>query len=352
MRMSPRGSRRLWMVLGPLVVLAGALYFFLAGGRYESTDDAYVEMARVPISANVAGRVDAVAVRENQPVRRGDVLFRLDDAPFRIAVEEANAQLAAARLHIESLKASYRQRLAELDAAKDTLAYEQREYQRQEKLLPSGISSQIQVDRALHAVQDAQARFAGARQQVGEIVASLGGNPAIAPERHPTVEQAQAALDRAKLELSYTIVRAPADGIVTRVDKLRPGTHIAAAAPLFALVSAGDVWVEANFKEDQLEHMRRGEPATVEVDAYPGYSFRAKVASVSPGTGSQFSALPAENATGNWVKVVQRVPVRVELERLDPARPLHAGLSANVTVDTGHRRHLFASAEAAPAPRP
>ncbi|HXS52903.1 MAG TPA: HlyD family secretion protein [Usitatibacter sp.] len=347
-----RGSRRTLMIVGPLVVGVGALYFFLTGGRYESTDDAYVEMGRVPISANVSGRVVEVAVRENQPVRRGDVLFRLDEAPLRIAVEEAGAQLAAARLRVESLKASYRQRLAEVKAAKQTLAYRQREYERQAKLLPSGISSQIQVDRALHAVQDAQAGIAGAEQQMGEVVASLGGNPNIAPERHPAVEQAQAALDRAKLELSYAVVRAPSEGIVTRVDRLRPGTHIGAAAPLFALVSGSDVWIEANFKEDQLEHMRAGEPATVEVDAYPGHTFRAKVASLSPGTGSQFSALPAENATGNWVKVVQRVPVRLELDAPDRERPLHAGLSANVTVDTGYRRHLFGTAQAAPPARP
>ncbi|HXZ47836.1 MAG TPA: HlyD family secretion protein [Usitatibacter sp.] len=348
-RTLPRGSRRVLMILGPVVVVAAALYFYLTGGRYETTDDAYVETARVAISCNVAGRVEEVAVRENQPVRKGDLLFRLDEAPFRIAVEDAAAQLAAARLRVESLKASYRQRLSEQRAAEDTLAYQQREYERQKRLLPSGISSQLQVDRALHAVQDAEAQLAGAKQRIGEVVASLGGDPRIAPERHPAVQQAQAALDRARLELSYTVVRAPADGIVARVDRLQPGTYIAAAAPVFALVSATDVWVEANFKEDQLEHMRAGQAATVEVDAYPGHTFRATVASLSPGTGSQFSALPAENATGNWVKVVQRVPVRLHLDRLDPAYPLHAGLSASATVDTRHRRRLLGSAGAGEA---
>jgi membrane fusion protein (multidrug efflux system) len=186
---------------------------------------------------------------------------------------------------------------------------------------------------------------AGTGQQIGAVVASLGGNPNIAPDLHPTVRQAQAALDRAELDLSYTVVRAPADGVVTRVDQLQAGTYIAASAPVFALVSMGRVWIEANFKEDQLAHMRVGQAATVEVDSYPGKTFRAKVASVSPGTGSQFSVLPPENATGNWVKVVQRLPVRLELERLDPAYPLQGGLSANVSVDTQYRRHLFGAAE-------
>ncbi len=154
------------------------------------------------------------------------------------------------------------------------------------------------------------------------------------------MQQAQALLDRAKLNLSYTVIRAPSAGIVTRVEQLQVGNYISASTPVFALVSTTDVWVEANFKEDQLTHMRAGQPATVSVDSYPGKRFEGRIASVSPGTGSQFSVLPPENATGNWVKIVQRLPVRIELERLDPRYPLHAGLSADVSVDTGYRRHL------------
>lgn len=333
------------MILGPAVVAAAGAYFYLTGGRYEGTDDAYVRTARVAISSNVAGRVQELAVHDNQAVRKGDVLFRLDDAPFRIAVDEARAQLAGARLNVESLKANYRQRLSELKAAEDALAYQQREYERQQQLLASGIASRLQVDRALHALDDARAQVAGTRQQIGAVLASLDGNPNIPPDLHPTVEQAQAVLDRAALNLSYAVVRAPSDGVVTRVDALQVGTYIAASAPVFALVSTRDIWIEANFKEDQLAHMRVGQPATVQVDSYPGKTFQAKVASVSPGTGSQFSLLPPENATGNWVKVVQRLPVRLELERLDPAYPLQGGLSANVSVDTQYRRHFFAAAQ-------
>jgi membrane fusion protein (multidrug efflux system) len=247
------------------------------------------------------------------------------------------------------LKANYRQRQSELASAQDTLAFQQHELERQQRLLGSGIASQLQVDRVSHARDEAATQVAGAQQQIGAVVASLGGNPNVAPDRHPTVQQAQALLDRAKLNLSYTVVTAPSDGIVTRVEQLQVGSYINASAPVFALMSTGDTWIEANFKEDQLTHMRVGQTARVEVDSYPGKTFEGKVASVSPGTGSQFSVLPPENATGNWVKVVQRLPVRVELEHLDPAFPLHGGLSANVSVDTRHQRHLFGSAEAIPA---
>jgi membrane fusion protein (multidrug efflux system) len=160
--------------------------------------------------------------------------------------------------------------------------------------------------------------------------------------------QAQAALDRARLNLSYTTITAPSDGVVTRVEQLQVGSYIAASTPVFALVSTHDVWLEANFKEDQLGHMRAGQVANVRVDSYPGKTFKGKVVSVSPGTGSQFSMLPAENATGNWVKVVQRLPVRIELEQLDAAYPLHAGLSATVNVDTRYQRHLFSANEQLP----
>lgn len=345
---SRKRLRRSLMLLGPVVVFVVAAYFYLSGGRFESTDDAYVQIARVAISADVAGRVKEVAVRDNQLVRKGTVLFRLDDAPFRIAVDEMGAQLSAARLKVEMLKANYRQRLSDLGSAVDTLKFQQTEYDRQRRLFASGIASQSQVDHALHALDEARAQLGGVKQQVSAVVASLAGNPNIAPERHPEVQQAQALLDRAKLNLSYTVVKAPADGVVTRVEELQVGSHINASTPVFALVSTHDIWIEANFKEDQLAHMRPGQTATVQIDRYPGKTFAGKVVSVSPGTGSQFSVLPPENATGNWVKVVQRVPARIELDHLDLAFPLQGGLSADVSVDTRYQRHLFGPAEASP----
>jgi membrane fusion protein (multidrug efflux system) len=329
------------MIGGPALVLLIALYLYLTGGRYEGTDDAYVQTASVAVSSNVAGRVQEMDVRDNQTVRRGDVLFRLDDEPFRIAVEEAEAQLSSARLQVQSLKASYRQRQAELESARETLTYQQRETDRQRRLLAAGISSQLQVDRAAHALDTARAEVSAAEQQVSAVLANLGGDPNISADRHPLVQQAQALLDRARLNLSYTVIKAPSDGIVARVEQLQAGTYITASAPVFALVVAGDTWIEANFKENQLAHMRAGQPAEIHIDSYPGKKFQGIVASVSPGTGAQFSVLPPENATGNWVKVVQRLPVRIELRDLDPEFPLHGGLSATVNVDTRHQRHLF-----------
>jgi membrane fusion protein (multidrug efflux system) len=321
------------MLIAP-VVLAVAVYFYLASGRYQSTDDAYTQAATVSISANVAGRVLEVYVHDNEIVKRGESLYRLDDAPFRIAVSDAEARLASARLQIASLKSTYRQKQVELLSARDSLAYAQRQFDRNSRLLASGIASQAQFDQASNALDLGRQQVANAEQGVAVALANLGGDPNIDPERHPLVEQAQAALDRARLDLSYTVVKAPADGIVTKVEQLQVGDYIAAAAPVFALVSTHDVWVEANFKEAQLQRMRPGQAATVEIDRIRGKRFSATVASVSPGTGSQFSMLPPENATGNWVKVVQRVPVRLQLDHVDAGLLLQSGLSANVTVDT------------------
>jgi membrane fusion protein (multidrug efflux system) len=337
-----------WMLMGGGVLLAlvAGLWYYLASGRYVSTDDSSVQAAQASISANVPGRVIELGVHDNQNVRRGDVLFRLDDGLYRIALEEAQAKLASARMQINAAKATYRHQLSDQAAARDTLAYQQHEYQRQQRLLQSGISSRAQFEQVQHAVQLAQSQLNSAQQQAGSVLAMLGGNPNLPLDQHPVVMQAQAALDRANLDLSYTVIRAPDDGVVARVEQLQVGDYINAATPVFGLISSRDVWVEANFKEDDLTYMRAGQSAQVRIDAYPGRRFSAQVASLSPGTGAQFSLLPPENATGNWVKVVQRVPVRLQLDSSEfgDGTPLHAGLSAEVTVDTQHRRSLFGHA--------
>ncbi len=332
------------MLAGPLVVLIAASWWYLTSGRFVSTDDAYVQAARTMISADISGRVVAVSVHDNQRVAKGQELFRLDDRPYRIAIEEAKAQLAAARLQVEAMKATYRQKVAEEKGAEDTLEYQSRAYERQRQLASAGVASQATYDQMQNALQMARMKVTSSQSELANMLAQLGGNPNIPVEQHPTVQRAQAALDKAELDLSYTSIRAAESGVVTKVDQLQVGSYVNASTPVFSLVS-DRVWVEANFKETELTHMRPGQEATVEIDTYPGTMFRAKVASLSPGTGLTFSLLPAENATGNWVKVVQRLPVRLALENPPTDVPLHAGLSATVEIDTHYRRPWMVWAE-------
>lgn len=326
------------MLGGPLLVLLAGAWWYLTGGRYVSTDDAYVQAARVQISTDISGRVVEIDVRDNQPVKAGDVLFRLDQRPFRIAVDDAKARLAAARLQVEAMKATYQQKAAAARATQTTVDYQARELERQKRLLTTGAASQQAFDQTNHAYEQAREMLAANQQDVANALANLGGNPDLPVDQHPMVQQARAALEKAELDLSYTTARASEDGIVTKVEQLQVGDYVNASTPLFSLMSSRRIWVEANFKETELTHMRTGQPATIEVDTYPGVVFDGQVESLSPGTGLTFSLLPAENATGNWVKVVQRLPVRLVFEKLDPQAPLHAGLSATVEVDTGYRR--------------
>ena len=343
---------RLPLMIG-VPVLAGIVggYFYLIGGRYVSTDDAYVQAARMAISSDVAGRVVEIDIHDNQPVKAAQILFKLDDRSYRIAVEDAEAQLATARLKVDAEKTVYRQRQADLQAMRDTLDYRTREFDRQQRLVTSGIVSQSQFDLAAHALLAARQQVAAAQQQMAGALADLGGTADIPLESHPLVQQAQAVLDRARLNLSYTTVTAPEDGIVTKVEQLQVGDYVNAARPLFALISSSRIWVEANFKETDLGHMRPGQPVTIAIDAYPDRVCPARVESLSPGTGSAFSLLPPENATGNWVKVVQRSPVRLRFEPMPEGVTLQAGMSVDAEVDTQYRRKLLAligSAFAAP----
>jgi membrane fusion protein, multidrug efflux system len=325
------------MLAGPIVVLLAGAWWYLTSGRYVTTDDAYVQAARTMISTDVSGRVIEVAVHDNQQVAKGQLLFRLDPITYRMTVEEDAAMLAAARLQVAALKATYQQKMADEKAAEDTLAYQQREFDRQKRLLASGVASQAQFDQAQNALDLARQKVAATRHDIANTLAQLGGDPDIPTDRHPMVERAQAALDKANVDLHDTVISAPEAGIVTKVEQVQVGDFITAATPVFSMMS-NRVWVEANFKETELTYMRPGQRATVQVDTYPDAEFHATVQSLSPGTGLTFSLLPPENATGNWVKVVQRLPVRLAFDNSDPNLPLHAGLSATVEVDT-HYRH-------------
>lgn len=330
--------RRLLLLGGVVVILLVAGFLYLTGGRFVSTDNAYVRAARVEVSASVSGRVTQIDVRDNQEVHRGQTLFCLDDRDYAIAVNNAKAKLASAKLRIAALKATYRQHLAVVQAARDTQTYLAHELARQKKITAQGVSSQAKLEQAKYALQDAGQKLNEAEQAQANIRASLGNDPAINIDKHPDVEEAQAELDRAELNLSYTVIKAPMDGIVSKVDQLQVGAYIHAAAPVFALTSDKKVWVEANFKETDLTYLHPGQSVSIRIDAYPDRKFRGHLASLSSGTGASFSLLPAENATGNWVKVVQRLPVRISIDDFDPKHPLQTGLSAVVDVDTHHSR--------------
>jgi len=327
------GQRLRWpLMIGiPVLVLAGiGVFVLLTGGKSETTDNAYVQANRTGISASIDGRVTEIDVQENQRVAKGQVLFRLDPADYQVAVSEAEAALAQARFDVQGKRALYNQRLADLAAVQETAAYAQREAARQSDLAAAGVATKAQADEARHAADQAQRQVAVVRQQIATALAELGGRADMATERQPAVLQAAAKLERAKLDRSYAAVIAPTDGVVAKVEQLQVGQRVEASKPLFFVIS-GKPWIEANFKEDQLAHMRVGQPATIKVDAYDK-PLKAHVASFSPGTGASFALLPAENATGNWVKVVQRVPVRLTLDEPTPAT-LSAGLSAKATVD-------------------
>ncbi|HWA43937.1 MAG TPA: HlyD family secretion protein [Hypericibacter adhaerens] len=329
------GARRLvLMVAVPLVLVVCGGYFWLTGGRYEGTDNAYVQQAKVSLSADIAGRITAVNVAENQHVTAGTVLFTIDPEPYRIALDQANAALASARVNVAQLKVAYGTAQAQLKAAEATLAIRQQAFDRKNALVQQGVNSDATLDDVKLALEQAQSAVDAANQQVAAAIAALGGDPAIETDRHPAVLAAQAQVEQAERNLSKTTVVAPADGIIANVSSLNVGQFVAAGTTIASLVETDGTWVEANFKETQLADMKPGMPAEVEIDAYPG-KLEGTVESIGAATGSEFSLIPAQNATGNWVKVVQRIPVRIKLPASPEGQLLKTGMSANVTVDTG-----------------
>jgi membrane fusion protein (multidrug efflux system) len=329
--------RRPLLLAVPVALAAFGLAWYLAEEPYVSTNDAFVRAAKVTVNARVAGQAVEIAVRDNERVKQGQVLFRIDPEPYQIAVDQTDARLGSARLQIDGLKATYRQQQAELQSAKDTAAFDEREYERKKALVASDFTPREVYDQVETNLKVSRQRIASIEQQISNTVAALKGDPDIEVDRHPTVRAARAQFDRARLDLSYATVTAPDDGIVTKVDDLQVGGFVNPGAPVFSLLSSRRIWIEANFRETGLTHMRPGQEATIDVDAYPDRTFKAHVVSMSPGTGSDFAVLPPENATGNWVKVVQRLPVRLELDEVDLNRPLFSGISVTARVDTGYR---------------
>jgi len=329
---------RPWLMTGvPALIAAIGYGHYLANEPYVTTDNAYARVAKASINARVSGQVVEVAVEDNQPVHKGQVLFRIDPKPLQIAVERADAQLSNARLRVEELKAGYRQQQAELQSARESEEFDRKEFARKKALVATEFVSRAIYERAETDLKVTHQRIVSIEQQIARTVSALNGDPDIAVDRHPTVREARAQLDEAQLYLSYATVTAPEDGVVARVDDLQVGNYVNSGAPTFALITSHDRWIEANFRETQVAHMRTGQAATLSIDTWPGRIFKAHVISLSPGAGSDFALLPLENATGNWVKVVQRVPVRLELDEDDPSLPLFSGTSVTVKVDTGYR---------------
>jgi membrane fusion protein (multidrug efflux system) len=329
-------NRQTLLILGPAVLIVGGGLYWLLSGRYVSTDDAFIRATRAQISTNISARVLAINVHDNQHVSKGEILFRLDPRRFHIAYLAAKAKFAAARQGIRSRQATYLKDLAAQRAARDTLAFRQRDYARAQKLLKAGIASRAQFDAAQHARDAAKEDLAAARQKTASALAALDGKPDAPLRTYPQVREAAANLADARLNLSYTIIRAPMSGIVTKVDNLAVGDYVNAGKPQFALFSDSHIWVQADYKETDLTYVRQGDKASFTVDAFPDVAFSGRVESLSPGTGSSFALLPPENASGNWVKVVQRVPVRLSIHAHKANVPLAAGMSVEVTVDTGH----------------
>lgn len=336
----PRTLRRILLLLGPAVVLAGGLFAYMTGGRYVSTDNAYVHAGKLTVATDVSGIVANVAVKESQKVEKGQVLFTLDQEPFRIALAGAEANLGMVRNQLVTLQATYRQKQAQVAQAKTDVAYYETNSQRQQDLLKRGVSAQATYDQAKRDLDAARERVTMAQNDSEATLAQLSGNADARIEENPTYLAAQAQVDKAKRDLKRTTVVAPISGIVTNVDALQIGEYLPAAQAAFSLVSSADVWIEANPKESDLTYLKPGAPAVITIDAYPGREWKATVTSLAPATGTEFSVLPAQNATGNWVKVVQRVPIRLAVELPADAPSLRTGMSATVEIDTGHRRQL------------
>ena len=337
-RKSPSLFDRLrWPLIigGPLIIIAVVTYFFLNAGKFQTTDNAYVQIARAPVSASIGGRVLEVYVHENQRVHAGDRLFRLDTRDARADAAQAEAQIAQAQLQVRSLQTTYTAQRVTVEIARRGLVFADRQAARQQALYAAGVSSRQQADEAQHLADNARAQLAIAQQQAQVARSNFGG---LDVDASPTVLAARARLERARLNVDYGEVVAPSDGIVTRVEQLQPGAFINAAQTQFWLIR-GTPWIEANFKEDQVTYMRVGQPVRVHIDACPGGDLDGRVASFSPGTGSAFSALPAQNATGNWIKVTQRLPGRIPFTRPLPEACSRAGLSARVTVDVRSARN-------------
>ncbi len=342
---APGRTRQRWMhralfALLPLALIAGA-YWYVTGGQAMSTDDAYVQAETVGISTDVTGIVQEIDVTENQHVDAGQVLYRLDPRQFQIAIDNARASLVQTALTIDSMKQDYRRMLSDVAAQQAQVGLDQATYDRDTALLRTDAVSKANYDQARFTLDLDKSKLESLRQQAQVQLARLAGNPDIPATQHPLYLQAQAQVDEAQRQLDHAVVKAPFAGIVTTVPSIAPGKYLAASTTAFYLVATDHVWIDATPKETELTYVRPGQPVTVTVDTYPDAEWHGTVESISPAAAQQVSLLPAQNTSGNWVKVVQRITMHIRIDTNDKTPPpLRAGMSVEAAVDTGHTRGL------------
>ncbi|HET6182376.1 MAG TPA: HlyD family secretion protein [Acetobacteraceae bacterium] len=339
-RISRHALGPILMIGGILVVAVGAAEFWLHGGRYVDVDDAYVQAAKEPLSTDVSGIVAEIPVHEGQIVKKGDVLLRLDDRHFRIALEGARAEMNATALRLTAEQRDYKRMLQDIEVKQSQLQSDQANFDRAAALVKSGGVTRAEYDDARFRVAADQHAIASLRTAAEVQLARIGGDADADVRTLPDYLAAKAKVDEAERQLDDTVIRAPFDGMLTQVDTIQPGMYLAASTAAFGIVSTEDVWVEADPKETELTWVKPGDPVEVSVDTYPGRTWKGVVDSIAPNSGSEFSILPAQNTSGNWVKVVQRIPVRIRVEHQEGDPPLRAGMSVETSIDTGHQRHL------------
>ncbi|WP_051308934.1 HlyD family secretion protein [Desulfogranum japonicum] len=337
--LSPKTKRRRILFLaGPCIVLAATVFFYWTGGRYVETDNAYIQADKVIISAEVSGTIESIHIKENAQVKKGDPLFTIDNRSYLLRLDQAQAHLKAEIADIHKLKAEYGQKQNELKLAQVNLDFAVKELKRQSALAGNRVISEAKLDQARHEVDICKQKMGIINDEIAQILANLEGAPNTPKEKLPAYLLAKSEVEQAALDLERTVVRAPFSGLVTKLPK--PGKHVSPGSAVLSLISDSNYWIEANFKETDLTRVRSGQPADIHVDTYPDATWEGTVASISPGTGSEFSVIPAQNATGNWVKVVQRIPVRIALHETSNDMQLRAGMSTVVTIDTGYHRPL------------
>lgn len=344
----PGLTRIIFLYLLPALLIIATAAFFIIGTQFVNTENAYTKADIIPISSQVSAPILQVLVRENQAVEDGDLLYSLDDEPFRIRLLEVQAKLEDKRRDVETLKAGYREKLTALNVTKSDAAFAEREFQRQSELATNRVVSEAGFDRARHNLDIARQQVTLVTQDLDRMLVSLGGDPNLPAEQHPGVIEAQAKVERAELDLSHTQVRATMTGVASKVPN--EGDYARSGFPSMSIVGTQGIWIEANFKETQLTYVERGQPVTIKVDAFPGWEWEGYVDSIASATGSEFSILPAMNTSGNWVKVVQRLTVRIKVEPKGDEPTLRAGLSTHVAIDTGVRRGTFSPRKEAKRP--